>query len=119
MALKLCNSYPVRIWTAIMYFNPDECGGEGRDFLMVAWWPIEPGSCANVFGDDLEDVNRYWYYYAIADDGAEWAGPYVNQVQSDKPVHQCWGIGVSPGDRVAFRELDIHDNDDYTLTFVR
>ena len=122
MGLTLCNSYPQPISTAIMFYSPDTCGGEGGDFQMMGWWNLNPGSCALVYANDLEDLNRYWYYYAIADDGAEWAGPFTNSVP-DAAFNQCWGIGVIiengiESTEVAFRELDIGGNDDYTLTFV-
>jgi uncharacterized membrane protein len=116
MGLTLCNSYPQAISTAIMFYSPDTCGGEGDNFEMMGWWNLAPGSCALVYANDLEDLNRYWYFFAHASDGAVWAGPWGASV----PTHafdQCFGIGVNPGESIGFRELDVGDNDDYTLTF--
>jgi uncharacterized membrane protein len=121
MGLVLCNGYPSGIWTSIMFYSPETCGGEGGDFEMMGWWRIAPGACALVYANDLEDVNQFWYYYAEADDGAFWAGPYGANV----PLvpfggdQWCWGIGHG-GEvvRIGYRELDIGSNDDYTLTFV-
>lgn len=76
MGLALCNSYPTGIWTAIMFYSPETCGGDGGDFEMMGWWRVDPGSCVLVYANDLEDVNQFWYYYAEADDGALWAGPF-------------------------------------------
>jgi uncharacterized membrane protein len=122
MGLVLCNNYPTTIWTSIMFYSPETCGGDGGDFEKMGWWPIAPGACALVYANDLEDVNRFWYYYAEADDGAVWAGPFRTWV-SLAPFgggQWCWGLGTTaPGQVViAYRELDIGDNDDYTLTFV-
>ena len=121
MGLVLCNGYPSGIWTSIMFYSPETCGGEGGDFEMMGWWRIAPGACALVYANDLEDVNRFWYYFAQADDGAVWAGPFTTGV----PLHPfggdqyCWGLGSSePGINIGYRELDIGDNDDYTLTFI-
>ncbi len=121
MALTLCNGYPTPISTAIMFYSPDTCGGEGN-FQMAGWWNIDPGTCALVYADDLEDLNRYWYYYADAEDGAVWSGPYGASVPF-YAFNQCYGIGVIIENNheevaIGFRELDIGDNDDYTLTFV-
>jgi uncharacterized membrane protein len=122
MGLVLCNNYPVSIWTAIMFYSPETCGGEGGNFEKMGWWPIAPGACALVYANDLADVNKFWYYYAEADDGAVWAGPFRTQVSlaAFGGGRWCWGLGTTaPGQVViAYRELDIGDNDDYTLTFV-
>jgi len=112
-----------------MFYSPDlnffgtlikRCGGEGGDFQAQGWWSIEPGSCARVYADDLEDVNRYWYYYAEAADGSVWAGPYRVLV-SNKAFDHCFLLvsdADSPDRYIGMRELDIGDNDDYTLNLV-
>jgi uncharacterized membrane protein len=81
----------------------------------MGWWSIDPGSCANVYENDLEDLNRFWYYYAEADDGATWSGAYTVYV-TDQAFDSCVDIGSTESRVVGFRELDIGDNDDYTLT---
>jgi uncharacterized membrane protein len=120
MGLVLCNSYPTDIWTSIMFYSPESCGGDGGDFEMMGWWKIAPGACARVYANDLEDVNRYWYYYAQAFDGAVWAGPYVRSVPLEPFGGDQYCYGASRGGPVfiGYRELDIGSNDDYTLTFV-
>ena len=90
---------------------------------MMGWWNLNPGSCALVYGDDLEDLNRYWCFYAEAQDGARWSGPYHGSVPT-AAFDQCYGIGVTIENGqpesvgIDFRLLDIADNDDYALTFV-
>ena len=124
----ICNGYPAHVWVAIMFYSPDVnffgtlikgCGGEGMDFETRGWWSIAPGRCVNVHADDLEDRNRYWYYYAEAADGAVWAGPYKVLV-SNEAFDLCYGyVSSEHGHRyIEMRELDIDDNDDYTLTLV-
>lgn len=121
MGLTLCNSYPTGIWTSIMFYSPETCGGDGRDFEMMGWWRVNPGSCVLVYANDLEDVNQFWYYYAEADDGAFWAGPFAANVPFNAfgGDQWCFGSQSTTADlRIGYRELDIGDNDDYTLTFV-
>jgi uncharacterized membrane protein len=121
MGLILCSTYPKLISAAIMFYNSDSCGGVGGNFEMRGWWNIEPQSCVHVYADDLHDVNRYWFYYAEAEDGATWSGPYSATVPTAK-FDQCYGTGVivengDESETIGFRELDIDDNDNYTLTF--
>ena len=105
-----------------MFYSPETCGGEGGDFEMMGWWRMAPGSCALVYANDLEDVNQFWYYFAKADDGTSWSGDFGANVPHEPfgGDQWCWGIGkVGPElVRIGYRELDIGDNDDYTLTFV-
>jgi hypothetical protein len=106
-----------------MFYNPETCGGDGGDFEMMGWWRVEPGSCVLAYANDLEDLNQFWYYFAKADDGAFWAGPFAANV----PHHafggsqSCWGdqkVAGSDFIQIGYRELDIGSNDDYALTFV-
>jgi uncharacterized membrane protein len=122
MGLTLCNSYPASVWTAIMFYSPETCGGDGGDFEMMGWWRIEPGSCALLYANDLGDVNRYWYYFAHAADGAVWAGPFGANVPRTAfgGDNACWGsqhVTNEPDfERIGFREFDVGDSDDATVT---
>ncbi len=111
--LTICNSYSAHLYAAIMFYSPETCGDYGN-FETQGWWSIDPGSCANVFANDLEDLNRFWYFYAEADDGAIWSGPYGVYV-TDERFDSCFGIGSTVSRIAGFRELDIGDNDDFTL----
>jgi uncharacterized membrane protein len=118
--LAFRNGYPVHLYVAITFYSPDTCGGDGGDFEARGWWSIPPGGRAVVYGHDLEDLNRYWYYYAEADDGAKWSGPY-DVLVSNKAFDLCYGAVSSADDPdryIGMRELDIGDNDDYTVTLV-
>ena len=116
--LRFCNSYPVTIWTAISFYSPDHCGGEGGDWQNIGWYRVDPGQCVVVYSNDLADLNRFWYFYAEADDGAVWEGEFPTFIKDPEAFNLCDGIGTTQLRRVGFRELDVGDSDDYTLTFV-
>ena len=125
MGLTLCNGYPSPIWTSIAFFNPDTCGGpESQPFEMNGWWRIDPGSCALVFANDLADRNQFWYVFAHSSDGTAWSGPFVATVsrKAFAGSNWCWGIGhggaTSEFETIGYREIDIGDADDFTVTFV-
>src|ERR1700730_7787710 len=60
--LQFCNQYPQEVWVAIMWYHPN-CP-DGGDWEKAGWWHLYPGECKIVFGDDLEDLNRYFTFYA-------------------------------------------------------
>ena len=98
-----------------MFYSPERCPDD--DFETMGWWSVAPSNCVKVYANDLAKLNQYWYYYAQADDGAVWAGPYQVYVP-DKAFSRCSSVGESDARIVGMRELDIGDNADYTLTFV-
>jgi uncharacterized membrane protein len=121
LSLVFCNGYPALISTAVMFYSPDNCGGEGDNFEMVGWYNIAPGTCMTVVNGDIGGWNEYWYYFAMATDGSVWAGPYGASVPLSA-FDQCYGIGVviEDGDEsaeISFRELTVN-TDNYTLTFI-
>jgi uncharacterized membrane protein len=116
--LRFCNSHPVRIWTAISFFSPETCPDEFGNWQNIRWYPVEPGSCVVVYRNDLSDLNRYWYFYAEADDGATWTGDFPTFIKDPDAFNICDGVGSSALRTVGFLELDVGDNDEYTLTFV-
>jgi uncharacterized membrane protein len=112
--LTFCNNYPQLASVCIMWYSPG-CP-DGGDWERAGWWNLNPGECQNVFDADLDEINRYYLFYAEATDGAFWAGPYVRSV-TDSAFDLCEGDGTSQRD-VGFRLFDIGDNDDYTMTLV-
>jgi len=116
--LRFCNSHPVRVWTAISFFSPEDCSGDGGGWQNMGWWPVNPGQCVVVYGNDLADLNRFWYFFAEGDDGRVWAGPFPTFVHPTDAFNVCDGFGTTQLIRVGFRELDVHDNDEVTLTLV-
>src|SRR5829696_203553 len=109
MGLVLCSSYPTTIWTSIMFYSPETCGGEGGDFEMMGWWTLAPGSCKPVYANDLADLNRFWYYFAEAADCAFWAGPFGANVSRNGfgGDQWCWSVQKGAGNemlRIGYRE---------------
>ena len=68
-------------------------------------------------GLDLDDVNRYWCFYAHASDGAYWAGPYKRMVPHSA-YEWCEWTSNTDSRLVGFRLLDIDSHDDYTVNLV-
>ncbi len=115
MSLKFKNRYPTTIWAMIEWYYPN-CP-DGGDWAKAGWWKIAPGKTKTVYGGDLDDVNRYWYFYAHGADGAQWAGPYPEIV----PHHAfdwCKQTAGNPSETVGMRELDINGKSTYTLRFI-
>jgi uncharacterized membrane protein len=122
MGLVLCNGYHTRIWTSIMFYSPDSCGPETDRFEMMGWWALDPGQCSTVYANDLGDVNRFWYFYAEASDGNFWAGPWTAHVTNEAFGGDQWchaGLGSTAATRtIGYRELDVGDDDDASVTLV-
>jgi uncharacterized membrane protein len=119
MGLTICNSYTAPLSVVIMFWSPDTCGGEGDNWQMMGWYNFDPGTCGVVYENDLEDLNRYWYYYALAEDGAFWAGSLGGTSVPKDAFDLCWGAGIAADENsqgVSFRELDIDGSDDFTLS---
>ena len=102
------NSYKKKVYVA--YMRRDfSCQSDCGDIWdVLGWINLDPGeteSRANATN------NRWYYYYAEAEDGAVWAGPYVAEVSNQKfEKCTCLGVIVSDGPQpyydVGFRELD-------------
>jgi uncharacterized membrane protein len=115
MSLRFKNGYPHTIWTMIEWYHPD-CP-DGGNWEKAGWWEIAPGGTATVYGGDLDDVNRHWYFYAHAANGAQWAGPY-DEIVPHIAFDWCSDTANSDSRVVGMRELDVNGDDTYTLTFV-
>lgn len=88
---------------------------DGGNFTKRGWWVLEPGQCTNIFNRNLADVNRYYYVYADAPDGKVWSGNYIRAVP-DFAFQLCEWVVRNPSRNVGFQQVDIGDNDDFTLT---
>ena len=113
--LRFTNGYPSTLWAMIEWYHPN-CP-DGGNWEKKGWWKIGPGQSKTVFSDDVEDVNRYWYFFAHAADGAQWAGPY-SEIVPHIAFDWCENTANTDSRRVGMRELDVGSNDDYTVTFV-
>lgn len=112
MSLIFCNKYTAGVSVAILWYTPN-CP-DGGDWSKAGWYDLSPGQCTTVFNGDLDEVNRYWGYYAEATDGAFWAGDVTTDVP-DRAFNWCINTGSSDSRQIGFRVLDVQDNDDYTV----
>ena len=115
MSLTFVNHYPATVSVAILWYSPG-CS-DGGDWQLAGWYNLEPSQGETVFHGDLEDVNRYWYFHAEAADGAYWAGDVAHSIP-DTAFDWCWDTGSTNARMVGFRQLDIGDSDDHTVTLV-
>ncbi len=106
--LTFTNLYSSKLYVAYMRFDP-ACGADcGDPWDVLGWIVLDPGETevrSNPTG------NQWFYYYAEAEDGAFWAGPFAAEVSLNR-FQKCTCIGVavshgpSPYFEVGFRELD-------------
>ncbi len=115
MSLTFSNQYPASVSISILWYSPG-CA-DGSDWELAGWYNLDNGQSMTVFFGDLEDINRYWYFNAEASDGAFWAGDVVHEVPFSA-FDWCWNTGSTNEFSAGFREIDVGDNDDYTVTLV-
>jgi uncharacterized membrane protein len=112
--LTFSNEYPTKVWVTIVFWSPDTCGQDGN-WQTIGWYGIDPGSSSDVYDNDLEDLNRYWYFYAKAADGAQWSGDFGPIYVYHEAFNSCLGVGSSAAyATVGLREIDIDGYDDFT-----
>src|SRR6476659_423149 len=88
MKVQFRNSYPSKVWVAVMYYSPDACKEYGR-WETAGWWGINPGDQVWAFSTN----NRYAAFYAEAEDGATWSGPYGPMLIYQHAFRICIGLG--------------------------
>jgi hypothetical protein len=106
--IRFTNSYGKKLYVAYMrldYNCQSECG---EPWDVLGWINLDPGE-TEVRNNATR--NQWFYYYAEAEDGAFWAGPYVANVSNNKfEKCTCLGVIVSDGPQpyydVGMRELD-------------
>ena len=108
------NDYPATVWAMIEWYHPN-CP-DGGNWEKAGWWRMDPGQSKVPFTGDVGDVNRFWYFYAHASDGAQWTGPF-NEIVPQIAFDWCETTANTDSRTVGMRELDVHDYDDFTLTF--
>jgi uncharacterized membrane protein len=113
--LRFCNHYPHTVWVCIEWYHPN-CS-DGGNWEKAGWWKIYPGGCKTAYGGDVDDVNRYWYFYAHASDGAHWSGPYW-EIVPHIAFDWCENTANTDSRWVGMRELDINGYDNYTVNLV-
>jgi len=117
--LAFCNGVREDIWVSYMFYSPEDCGGDGGNWQAIGWFRVSPGQCSTGYAHDLDDGNnRYWYYYAESDSGRlKWAGPIATWI-SDEAFNVCRGVANSTQFPVGFRQFDVGDADNFTMTLV-
>jgi hypothetical protein len=73
--MQLCfkNNYSSPLSVAVMWYDTSDCGGEGGNWANKGWWNLNPGETVHT---DVWTANRYFYFYAEAEDGSVWGGDY-------------------------------------------
>ncbi|HEX2049174.1 MAG TPA: DUF1036 domain-containing protein [Actinomycetota bacterium] len=114
--LTFCNGYREPIATAISFWEPEECGGpEQNGWHNIGWYWVDPGTCRVVYRNDVDDAG-FWYVYAEATDGVKWSGEFPTRVKNVAFDICDWPPDTSMG-VVDFRELDVGDAENCTVTF--
>src|SRR5690348_5138181 len=101
--LKFTSSYPRNLSVAIMRYTPN-CP-DGGDWTKEGWWNLAPGESKIAYGGDLSDVNRYWCYFAQADNGVFWAGSIARMVPF-QAFSWCEWTSNTSAFQIGFRLLD-------------
>ena len=102
------NSYSSKIYVAYMRRDWDCLSECGDRWDVLGWINLEPG--AKQYRDNPTE-NQWFYYYAEAEDGSIWAGPYPAEVSNQKfSKCSCLGVSVSHGPQpyydVGMRSVD-------------
>lgn len=107
--VRFTNLYSSRVYVAYMRADP-ACGADcGDPWDVLGWVALDRGATQtrpNPTG------NRWFYYYAEADDGSFWASEFTAEVKLDRfQKCTCLGVSVSHGPNpwyeVGMRELDL------------
>jgi uncharacterized membrane protein len=97
MWLNYSNHYSSGLYLAVGYYSPG-CDANSN-WASNGWWRLLPGQSATV----LYTTNDYSTFYAEADDGAQWSGPYAVSLPYNAFNGWCWDLGVDPGVDVGMR----------------
>ena len=101
MEVHFRSNYPSRFWIAILAYDPENCGGEGGDWIAAGWWTVAKGE--NVYA--FETDNRYFAYYAEAEDGRIVSGDLPVYVIDDR-FYICYRPVSSASYPVAMVRVD-------------
>jgi hypothetical protein len=96
MWLKYSNQYSSGLYVAVGYYSP---GCENSNWASAGWYRLERGESGTL----LQTTNDYSTFYAEADDGAHWSGPYAVSLPYHAFSDWCWDLGVDPGIDVGMR----------------
>ena len=120
MVLKFKNETNEEVWVSLSFFSPDCLEGDlpgENPWRTRGWYHLLPQQTKTVYGGDLDNRNRYWYYFAESVGHLVWRGPYRTLVHNEA-FDGCDKLAHTGGRIVGFRELDIDDYDDYNVNLV-
>jgi uncharacterized membrane protein len=112
---RFVNNYPSTVWAMVEWYHPN-CA-DGGNWEKAGWWKMDEGQTSTAFGGSASGVNPYWYFFAHAADGAQWAGPY-NEIVPHIAFDWCESTANTDSRTVGMREVDVNGYDDYTLTLI-
>lgn len=101
------------VYVIYMRLDTATCGANG--FAARGWYRVPPGGEVTVYNGNVDNVNRYWYWYAESTDGATWSGPFQTWV-SNNAFTICYGAGCTPCRVVGLQELDVNNNNNFRVT---
>ena len=111
--VRFTNSYSSKIYVA--YMRSDHACNDlcGEPWDVRGWINLAPGETQT---RSNPTNNRWFYYYAEADDGSLWAGDFIAEVRQ-AAFEKCTCLGVivhdhgstSPYYDVGMRELDLNE----------
>ncbi len=114
MKINFRNSYGSRVWIAAMRYSPDGCAEDGK-WQTLGWWSVDFGQQVWAFSTN----NRYSAFYAEADDGAFWAGPYGPVYVYWDAFDSCVNIGSTAAFAVVgMRLIDGDSSGTHTINLV-
>jgi hypothetical protein len=103
--VNFTNSYSSKLYVAYMQLD-DACGADcGDPWNVLGWINLAPGETQS---RQNPTNNRWFYYFAEADDGSFWAGDFLAKVKKDR-FEKCTCLGVTSPlwYDVGMRELDL------------
>ena len=116
---RFSNQTSKPVFVAFQWYSPNDCAELGN-WESAGWWKLLPGETKTVFGDDLQRVNKYYYFHAESSDGTlVWAGPYWTCTPAFV-FDWCHDLcDTNPLTRIlGYREKDIGNYNNYTINLV-
>ena len=80
--LRFCNKHTRKVQVAVAWLSGEKTNSGRQIVISKGWYGIEPGQCSTLIKGPLP--YRYYYYYALDNNNAEWRGEYPVCI-SEKP----------------------------------
>ena len=105
--VRFTNRYSSKIYVAYMRKDPG-CGADcGDPWNVLGWINLAPGETQT---RPNPTDNRWFYYFAEADDGSFWAGDFIAEVSRER-FEKCTCLGTTSPlyYDVGMEELDLDE----------